>query len=127
MQEDEKTQSGEDSEDEADDSDKIQPFQVALRGDSDTTEMMAQFSYGSTNREGADYLNSVSFFGTNFQEISLYCGQSESKYTKNNNSYASSVTSPTNEPSEHLKAVASPKNESVTVVGTSGSLNEKDF
>nr|CAN77451.1 hypothetical protein VITISV_010550 [Vitis vinifera] len=75
MQEDEKTQSGEDSEDEADDSDKIQPFQVALRGDSDTTEMMAQFSYGSTNRERADYLNSVSFFGTNFQEISLYCGQ----------------------------------------------------
>lgn len=90
-------------------------------------EMMARLSYGSNSREGTDYLNSVSSSGTDFQEISLNCGQSESKYTEYNNSDASSVKSPTNEPSEHLKAAASPKNESITVIDTSKSLNEEDF
>ncbi|CBI32522.3 unnamed protein product, partial [Vitis vinifera] len=85
-------------------------------------EMMARLSYGSNSREGTDYLNSVSSSGTDFQEISLNCGQSESKYTEYNNSDASSVKSPTNEPSEHLKAAASPKNESITVIDTSNRI-----
>ena len=50
----------------------------------------------------------------------MNCGQSESKYTENNNSDASSVKSPINEPSEHLKAAASPKNESITVIASHG-------
>ena len=62
--------------------------------------------------EVTDCLNSVSPYGTDFQEISSNCGQSESKYTENNNSDASCVKSPINRPSEHLKTAASPKYES---------------
>ncbi|XP_034679812.1 T-complex protein 1 subunit gamma-like [Vitis riparia] len=53
--------------------------------------------------------------------------QSESKYTENNNSDASSVKSPINGPSEHLKTAVSPKNESIIVIDTSKFLNEEDF
>ena len=88
---------------------------------------MARLSYGSNSREVTDYLNSVSSSETDFQEISSNWGQSESKYTENNNSNASSVKSPINGPSEHLKAAASPKNESITVIDTSKFLNEEDF
>ena len=60
-----------------------------------------------------DCLNFVSSSRIVFQEISSNCGQSESKYTENYNSDASSVKSPINGPSEHLKTAASPKNESI--------------
>ena len=53
--------------------------------------------------------------------------QSESKYTENNNSDASSVKSPINGPSEHLKTAALPKTESKIVIDTSKFLNEEDF
>lgn len=69
-------------------------------------------------KEVSYYLNPVSSSGTDFEEISLNRGQSKSKYTENNNSDASSVKSPINEPSEHLKAAASPKNESITVIAS---------
>lgn len=81
---------------------------------------------GSNILEGVDCLNSVSCSGTDFHETSLYTGQPASNYTGNNNSYASSTKSPTNESTEHLKAAASPKNEAPTVIDTSSSLNE-DF
>lgn len=90
-------------------------------------EMMSQLPCGSNSREGSDDLNSVSFSGTNLQQIALNCEQLESKYTENNNSYATSVKSPTTDRGEHLKAVASPKNESVTVIDSSESLNEVGF
>ena len=90
-------------------------------------EMMSQLPYGSNSKEGSDCFNSVSFSGNDFQEISSNCEHPESKYAENNNSYACSVKPPTTEPDGHLKAAESPKNESVTVIDTSESLNEEGF
>ncbi|KAA8536146.1 hypothetical protein F0562_028624 [Nyssa sinensis] len=82
-------------------------------------ETMEQLPRGSDSREAKDYLNSAPFSGIDFQEI-LCHEHSESKYLETNTSDTGSVD-------EHLKSVASSRDESVSIlVQTSHSLNHEN-
>ncbi|KAK9286330.1 hypothetical protein L1049_014722 [Liquidambar formosana] len=87
-------------------------------------EVMGQLPNRSNRREATEYLDSLPFSGTDFQEIS-HCGESESKYMEVINSNTGSVKLANSEPNEHLKAVASSNAGSITVlVDMSHLLNE---
>lgn len=72
--------------------------------------VMEQFSGECNGGEPTYYMNSIPLSGTNIQEKSS-CEQSESQYVEVRSSGTNSAASVLDEPSEHLQALALPKDE----------------